>query len=195
LLIAKDLLHNASLNAIVIPNIAELLDKIQKQTYDSGSLATVFDSKLWCTVDVFVVSNSYGTILLVKNRQKILAVEAVNTTQSTDITTIQGVNTTQTVNIATNTAITNKFTIIGTTLEVNSSSTQFRLRQDLNMYGKYIKIIKSANFASTNGGVINAGEYMTIEIVDKVAYFRQKADLTTGGIFSFQTTKSTIFSK
>jgi hypothetical protein len=137
------------------------LDTLTKMTYDLPSDTTTFDSRLWCQRDIFVVSDSYGTISLVGNRIKILtnesditAIQGVNTTQTTNIsnntsaiTAIQGVNTTQderlsniealnttqTANIATNTAITSLFTYVSNVLSTVGGVTQFVMNQNLSM--------------------------------------------------------------
>jgi hypothetical protein len=67
------LANENAINAIDISGIPALVFKTQKQTYDDIALTTVFDSKLWCDRDIFVTSDSYGTISLAGNHQKILA--------------------------------------------------------------------------------------------------------------------------
>jgi hypothetical protein len=140
--------NTAAISNLVIPDLTDLEYKTQKQTYDLPSDTTTFASRLWCNVDIFVVSASYGTISLVGNRIKILtnesaitAIQGVNTAQATDIsnnasaiTAIQGVNTTQDTNISNNASAITAIQGVNTTQSADITAIQgVNTTQDTNI--------------------------------------------------------------
>jgi hypothetical protein len=154
---------NITNNTNAITAINTELDALTKMTYDSPSDTTIFDSRLWCQRDCFVANTAYGTISLVENRQKIVTIEGVNTTQNTNISTNTTNISTNTTNISTNTAniSTNTTNISTNTANISTNTSAISVIQGVNNT-QNTNISTNTTNISTNAAAISAIQTVNI---------------------------------